>query len=51
VTRDARWVERHSFYTEYGDWFVLVSVLLSGFGLAALLAGGRRRGESEGGRV
>ncbi|MDB6113152.1 MAG: lnt [Lacunisphaera sp.] len=24
VTRDARWRERQSFYTEHGDWFLLV---------------------------
>ena len=36
VTRDARWRERNSFYTEYGDWFVLACVLLAAFGAAAL---------------
>jgi apolipoprotein N-acyltransferase len=36
VTRDVRWSERHSFYTEYGDWFVLVSAGLLMFGIAVL---------------
>jgi apolipoprotein N-acyltransferase len=26
VSRDVRWTERNSVYTEYGDWFVLVCV-------------------------
>jgi apolipoprotein N-acyltransferase len=36
VTRDLRWVEQKSFYTEHGDWFVLVSAGLVMFGLALL---------------
>ncbi|MGH7943552.1 MAG: apolipoprotein N-acyltransferase [Opitutaceae bacterium] len=36
VTRDTRWVERKSFYTEYGDWFVLVCAGLLMFGVAIL---------------
>jgi apolipoprotein N-acyltransferase len=36
VTRDARWVERNSFYTEHGDWFVLVAVGLVMFSVAIL---------------
>ncbi|MEO6243823.1 MAG: apolipoprotein N-acyltransferase, partial [Opitutaceae bacterium] len=36
VTRDARWVERNSFYTEHGDWFVLVAVGLAMFSVAVL---------------
>jgi apolipoprotein N-acyltransferase len=36
VTRDARWSERSSFYTEYGDWFVFVSAGLLMFGIALL---------------
>jgi len=28
VSRDRRWIERNSFYTEHGDWFVLVSAVL-----------------------
>lgn len=38
ITRDARWIERNSVYTEYGDWFVLVCVLLAGVGAMALAA-------------
>ncbi|MGC4074829.1 MAG: apolipoprotein N-acyltransferase [Nibricoccus sp.] len=37
ITRDSRWIERPSFYTRFGDWFVglsLVLVLL-GFGSVA----------------
>ncbi len=29
VTRDARWSQRLSFYTQHGDWFVAVCVALS----------------------
>jgi apolipoprotein N-acyltransferase len=36
VSRDVRWVGRNSFYTEYGDWFVLVCVTLVTFGFALL---------------
>jgi apolipoprotein N-acyltransferase len=36
VTRDARWVERNSFYTEHGDWFVLVAAGLVMFSVAIL---------------
>jgi apolipoprotein N-acyltransferase len=36
VSRDARWVDRTSFYTEYGDWFVLVSAALVMFGYSLL---------------
>ena len=36
VTRDIRWATRHSFYTEYGDWFVAVSALLLTIGAAGL---------------
>jgi len=39
VTRDARWVDQNSVYTEYGDWFVLVSAGLMMFGAAALKMG------------
>jgi apolipoprotein N-acyltransferase len=35
VSRDARWVEKRSFYVEYGDWFVVLSALL--VGLATVL--------------
>lgn len=36
VTRDVRWTEKKSFYTEYGDWFVIVSIGLVMFGVAVL---------------
>jgi apolipoprotein N-acyltransferase len=36
VSRDARWIERNSVYTEYGDWFVLVSLGLMMFAIALL---------------
>jgi apolipoprotein N-acyltransferase len=36
VTRDARWVNRLSFYVEHGDWFVAVSAALVLFGYALL---------------
>jgi apolipoprotein N-acyltransferase len=36
ITRDVRWAENKSFYTEYGDWFVLVSAGLMMFGVAVL---------------
>lgn len=36
VMRDARWVDRNTVYTEYGDWFVLVSLGLVVFGVAML---------------
>ena len=39
VSRDVRWVERQSFYTEYGDWFVLVCAALVAFSFAALKIG------------
>lgn len=36
VQRDRRWKERTTFYTDHGDWFVLVSAGLIGFALALL---------------
>jgi apolipoprotein N-acyltransferase len=36
VTRDARWAERNSFYTEHGDWFVLAAAGFSMFSVALL---------------
>ena len=36
VTRDVRWAERNSFYTQYGDWFVLLSAGLLMFAIAIL---------------
>jgi apolipoprotein N-acyltransferase len=29
VTRDARWHDRQTFYTEHGDWFVPVCAILA----------------------
>lgn len=43
VTRDARWVDRSSFYVEHGDWFVLVSALLALVGWALLRPHGIKR--------
>ena len=39
VTRDARWVDRNSFYTEHGDWFVLVAAGFAMFSVALLKMG------------
>ena len=36
VTCDARWAERNSFYTEHGDWFVLVAAGLAMFSATVL---------------
>ncbi|HVS51087.1 MAG TPA: apolipoprotein N-acyltransferase [Opitutaceae bacterium] len=38
VTRDSRWVGRKSFYTEHGDWFVVVCVALASVGAMLLAA-------------
>ena len=40
VSRDARWVDRNSVYTEYGDWFVLVcaALVMSGYSLLKMAA-------------
>jgi apolipoprotein N-acyltransferase len=40
VSRDVRWVDRNSVYTEYGDWFVLVSAALVMFGYSLLKMAG-----------
>ena len=40
VNRDARWIDRQSYYTEHGDWFVLACFGAMRFGLAALKTGG-----------
>ncbi len=32
VTRDARWIDRASFYVEHGNWFILVAALLAAAG-------------------
>jgi apolipoprotein N-acyltransferase len=38
MSRDVRWVDRASFYTEHGDWFVLLCALVVGLGFASLRA-------------
>ena len=40
VTRDARWIDRQSYYTLHGDWFVGCCALLAALG-ASMLAVGR----------
>ena len=40
VTRDGRWIGRQSYYTEHGDWFVLVCALVAMLGSALLVSGG-----------
>jgi len=42
ISRDARWLERRTFYSRHGDWFVFCCLLLAGFGYAVLRAGERR---------
>ena len=32
ITRDARWVDRASFYVEHGNWFVALAALLAAAG-------------------
>jgi len=44
VSRDIRWVDRETPYVRYGDWFVLASAALAGFGAMLLAAGGRGKG-------
>jgi apolipoprotein N-acyltransferase len=39
VSRDARWVDRNSFFVEYGNWFVLVCATLAAFAVAILKMG------------
>jgi apolipoprotein N-acyltransferase len=36
VKRDSRWIDHTSFYTEYGDWFVFLSIVLALLGAAVL---------------
>jgi apolipoprotein N-acyltransferase len=36
VTHDVRWTEAQSFYTQHGDWFVLLSAALVMFSIALL---------------
>ena len=38
VTRDLRWVSRQSFYTEHGDWFLVVAAVLATAGFYLVLA-------------
>jgi apolipoprotein N-acyltransferase len=39
VTRDARWIGRQSFYVQYGDWFLVVCVVLATLGCAIVSFG------------
>lgn len=39
VSRDARWVDRNSFYVEHGDWFVLLCAGLVGLTVTLLKSG------------
>jgi apolipoprotein N-acyltransferase len=39
VTRDARWAGRNSYYTEHGDWFVVLCAGFALLGLAVIRAG------------
>lgn len=41
LTRDARWIERNSFYVEYGNWFVPVCAGLAGLAVLLLRTVGR----------
>ncbi len=36
VSRDRRWIDRASFYVQFGDWFVFVGVMLAAFAFALL---------------
>ena len=36
ISRDSRWIGRMSFYTQYGDWFVLVCAALAGISVMLL---------------
>lgn len=38
LTRDLRWVNRQSFYTQHGDWFLVVSAVLATLGYYLVLA-------------
>ena len=37
VTRDARWIGRQSFYSEHGDWFLIVCAVLATLGYYTVL--------------
>ena len=36
VTRDARWIGQNSYYTQHGDWFVLVCAVLAALAYGAI---------------
>jgi apolipoprotein N-acyltransferase len=36
VSADARWIGKHSFYVEHGDWFVAVCIALAAFAFISL---------------
>lgn len=50
VTRDERWAGRLSYYTEHGDWFLLVCVGLAAVAYYVVLMMRAPRPEPEGGR-
>jgi apolipoprotein N-acyltransferase len=47
LTRDTRWVDRQSFYTRHGDWFVAVCAALAGFGFLLLRYGAPAQSQDE----
>lgn len=48
LQRDARWIDRNSFYVEHGNWFVLVSAALAGAAVLLLrFSAGARSGSAE----
>lgn len=40
VQRDVRWVDRTTFYTDFGDWFVAVSAVLTALAFTLVRTGG-----------
>lgn len=43
ISRDARWLDRDTFYTKHGDWFVFVCMVLCLFGFGILKVGATTR--------
>jgi len=43
ITRDSRWVTAQTFYTQHGDWFVVVSAVLAAFAISLLLLADKTR--------
>lgn len=44
VTRDSRWINVQTFYSQHGDWFVVVCAVLGSLSVALLLIGARSAG-------